>query len=223
LLAIFFSIFCFAPVADASVATQNCPKQVRYKFEKGDTLSEVLWAVGSWRLYGPGGRVARIVGASPHKFSSLKNGLIRLNAVVKISVQFCPDPSRWSIENGFLVRIKHTPHGNKKLVPESKPDLVPLPDSVANPVPALIPAPKPIPSKGPATPVNRQSVPAPATPPVIQPVKSSSPSPHVTPLAKFRRIVTPPPILEPVKESLPETKELKGELSPETLSEFVND
>lgn len=193
---------CFMPKALAG-ETQTCPDSVYYQFLKGDTLSEVLWAVGRWRMYGPRGRIAKIIAASPHKFSNLQDGAIRRGAIVRISVDFCPDPTQWRIADGFLRRIKPISHERQTQEIITKSAHIPVPETRIQ-IPTI-------------------ELPKTQTP-TTQTQKSTDAATNKDTSIQIKEAESSPiKITEPVKEPMPEIKQFNKEITNDALSEFVND
>jgi hypothetical protein len=131
--------------ASARGETLQCPKEAAFVFQKGDTLSDVLWAVGKSRIYGPRGRIAKIVTAHSKKFSKKHYGHIRVSTTLPITVEACPDSTLWAFENGFLVKKRNAHHESPASI--AMPVLQPTPDptpaySIVEPTQETIPAPK---------------------------------------------------------------------------------
>lgn len=83
---------------------KHCPDTVQYTFEKGDSLSEVLYSLNVSPLYGRHGAVAKMVGWQPEKFSSTRYGHVQAGTQMTLRLTDCPDPTVWLIENGVLLK-----------------------------------------------------------------------------------------------------------------------
>lgn len=93
--------------------TETCAGKVLYRFQPGDTLSEVLKVLGHKGLFRRKGMVSKVVRANRSKFVRGRFGHIRSGVVLKLKVLSCPNPNKWSIKNGFLQRTAAEPHDDQ--------------------------------------------------------------------------------------------------------------
>jgi hypothetical protein len=84
-------------------AENSCSGEISYTFKKGETLSLVLRVIGKSNMWGPSGRVAKIVASQPQGFVRSAFGHVLEGATLVLPVEVCPRFPGWKIENGKLL------------------------------------------------------------------------------------------------------------------------
>lgn len=120
-----FMFISMTPSLATADETKPCPETVQYTFERGDTLSEILWSLNISPLYGRHGTVAKMIAQQPGKFSSTQSGHVQAGTQMILNLTVCPDPSLWIIENGILRRRPKVEAGPMPASQEAEPKTTP--------------------------------------------------------------------------------------------------
>jgi hypothetical protein len=155
---VFFSSLMM--IFDAEAAQSNrCPNSAPFVFRAGDTLSEVLWFLGTEPVYGKNGWIEKTIRMNP-KLEAFRNKQIPPGTRVMIPIKQCPLGGGWIIEKGELrapyqhpardqkndsdVRLEQKTDPRPTAVPTPRPTAVPTPRPTA--VPTAVPTPAPTPA-----------------------------------------------------------------------------
>ena len=144
---LFFSSLTVAFHAEAA-AVNRCPSSAPFIFRDGDTLSEVLWYLGSEPVYRKNGWIEKTIRMNP-QLKSYRNKQIPLGTRVVIPIKKCPLGGGWLIENGELKAPYQHPGASQKQDLREKPTPVP---PTPRPTPTFTPTPRPTPTPVPPTP-----------------------------------------------------------------------
>jgi hypothetical protein len=158
-------IISYLPSLAIADETKPCQQTVQYTFERGDTLSEILWSLDVSPLYGRKGAVAKLLSQQPKKFSATPFGYVQAGTQVMLNLTDCPNPSIWIIENGILRK-------RPKVEPEPYPSPLDV-DSEA--LPSEIQEKSSTPISNVAPPQEVKSLPS----TILEPVKEIVPPPKV--------------------------------------------
>ena len=156
-------IVSYLPSVAIADETKPCQETVQYTFERGDTLSEILWSLDVSPLYGRKGAVATIISQNPDKFSTTPLGYVQAGTQLMLNLTDCPNPSIWFIENGILRKRpkvepepERTPSDTESTnlpseIQEKSPtatthtdppqDVKPVPNTILEPVKEIVPPP----------------------------------------------------------------------------------
>ncbi|MEY3901263.1 MAG: hypothetical protein RL189_569 [Pseudomonadota bacterium] len=178
--------------------SSRCPKQADFVFRAGDTLSEVLWFLGSEPVYGKRGWIERTWQLNP-ELSYLRGKEIPPGTRLKIPLKICPLKGGWTLENGELI----SPYHHRKASSESvnQPTVAPTVTPIPSPTPEPTVAPTAVPTPSPT--------PEPTATPTAVPTPSPTPEPTVAPTAV--PTIQPKTKVIPVPTTVPSsaTKKLK--------------
>lgn len=185
----------------------RCPSSATYEFREGDTLSEVLWFLGSEPVYGKRGWIEKTWAINP-TLREFRGKEIPPRTKLKIPLKKCPPLGGWTIENDQLIAPYH--HPKQKLnAPSSEPQPAqpPTPESIpdmsegqnkapAEPPPetttTATPAPTPTATPKPAATPTPTAAPTPAATPAAAPTPTATPTPAAaTPAAAPTKSLTP--------------------------------
>lgn len=145
---LFFSSLTVAFHAEAATVNR-CPSSAPFIFRDGDTLSEVLWYLGSEPVYRKNGWIEKTIRMNP-QLKSYRNKQIPLGTRVVIPIKKCPLGGGWLIENGELKAPYQHPGASQKQDLREKPTPVP-------PTPRPTPTPTPMPNYLTPTPSKKES------------------------------------------------------------------
>ena len=244
-----FSILLTAQEAHAS----SCPRKAPFVFREGDTLSEVLWFLGTEPVYGKRGWIEKTFDLNP-ALEKFRGKQIPPGTKVWIPIKLCPLKGGWTIESGELIAPYHHPTREKSVTqpdndlsktrikePISKPRALPAVKSTATPMavqtvkpaPAQTPTPTPTPKPTPEATVPPIIAPSPlATParpartPQATPfTQTPIPSPAAAPQGASPMIVKTPPPKPPAKTKIEPIQKLRLDIknSKETFEKVKED
>lgn len=174
-----FSIMLTSQEAHAS----SCPRKALFVFREGDTLSEVLWFLGTEPVYGKRGWIEKTFELNP-ALEKFRGKQIPPGTKVWIPIKLCPLKGGWTIESGELIAPYHHPT-REKSVTQPDHDLSKTEIKEPNSKPIALPA-----VKSTATPIAVQTV---------KPTPTLTPTPKPTPEATVPPIIAPSPLATPAR------------------------
>ena len=243
---VFFSSLMM--IFDAEAAQSNrCPNSAPFVFRAGDTLSEVLWFLGTEPVYGKNGWIEKTIRMNP-KLEAFRNKQIPPGTRVMIPIKQCPLGGGWIIEkcelrapyqhpardqkNDSDVRLEQKTYPRPTAVPTPRSTAVPTPrpTAVPTPRPTAVPTPRPtaVPTPKPtAVPTPRPTAvptPRPTAVPTPRPtaVPTAVPTPAPTPASKF---MTPTPVQKTNTKKVAPARKLRNDLrkSQDTFDAIENE
>ena len=135
-----------ANLKSAQASSEPCPRHAPFIFREGDTLSEVLWFLGTEPVYGKRGWIEKTIERNP-ELKQYRNRQIPPGTKVMIPIRKCPLQGGWSINGrGELEAPYHHRKRGVEVAKEQSQDPVPPEPSSAesnsgakNPLPTATP------------------------------------------------------------------------------------
>lgn len=213
--ALFLSYPFLNLLASQEVLASSCPRQAPFVFREGDTLSEVLWFLGTEPVYGKRGWIEKTFDLNP-ALGKFRGKQIPPGTKVLIPIKLCPLKGGWTIENGELIAPYHHSTREKSVTkpdnnlpktdmrePISEPISPPAVKSTATPI--AVPTVKPT-----ATPFIQTPIASPASAPQGASPTIVTPPPKPTPKTKIEPIQKPRLDIKNSKETFEKVKEDEG-------------
>ncbi len=194
--ALFLSYPFVIMLASQEVLASSCPRQAPFVFREGDTLSEVLWFLGTEPVYGKRGWIEKTFNLNPalEKFRGKK---IPPGTKVLIPIKLCPLKGGWTIENGELIAPYHHSTREKSVTqPDNDLPKTDMREPISEPI--SLPA-----VKSTATPVAIPTVKPTATPtpmPTVAPTVRATATPTPMPGVSVPPIIPPSPTAPPARQ-----------------------
>ncbi len=181
----------------------ECPRQAPFVFREGDTLSEVLWFLGTEPVYGKRGWIEKTIAMNP-ELEKYKTGTIPPGTKVMIPIIKCPIRGGWTLnDSGELVAPYHHIKQKTEEAPTPKPTQAATPAPTPKPTQAATPAPTPMPTQA-VTPAPTPKPTQAATPaPTPKPTQAVTPAPTPKPTQAATPAPTPKPSLTPGSTPVP--------------------
>ena len=112
-------LLTFAPrgLSPSSAFAAECPRQATFIFREGDTLSEVLWFLGTEPVYGKRGWIEKTIAMNP-KLEKYRNGQIPPGTSVMIPIIKCPLKGGWKINAKGELEAPY--HHSKEVIPAER-------------------------------------------------------------------------------------------------------
>ncbi|NBO39854.1 hypothetical protein EBU99_14915, partial [bacterium] len=107
------AVFAFCSSVSANTRSEECPRQAPFVFREGDTLSEVLWFLGTEPVYGKRGWIERTIALNP-VLEKYRGKQIPPGTRVMIPIKLCPLRGGWSLSSGELVAPYQHPSKNER-------------------------------------------------------------------------------------------------------------
>ncbi|NBW80187.1 hypothetical protein EBR21_00385 [bacterium] len=159
----------------------KCPSQAPFVFREGDTLSEVLWYLGSEPVYGKRGWIEKTWALNPSQ-THLRGKEIPPGTKLNIPIKECPMRGGWTLENGLLVAPYNHPKRNNAASKSDAQIAASQGQALSTAAPTASPTPKPTPTASPTpkpTPTASPTPkPTPTVPTIPEPPSTDSPSPN---------------------------------------------
>lgn len=182
--------------ASQEVLASSCPRQAPFVFREGDTLSEVLWFLGTEPVYGKRGWIEKTFNLNPalEKFRGKK---IPPGTKVLMPIKLCPLKGGWTIENGELIAPYHHSTREKSVTqPDNDLPKTEMREPISEPI--SLPA-----VKSSATPIAIPTVKPTATPtpmPTVAPTVRATATPTPMPGVSVPPIIAPSPTAPPARQ-----------------------
>jgi len=195
---IFLTDFVSGSIFEHAVtAAPRCPSKAPFVFREGDTLSEVLWFLGSEPVYGKRGWIEKTWAINPH-LKKYRGKDIPPGTRVLIPLKECPPLGGWTIENGELVAPYHHP---QRKTPDSAPKAnAPENQSKNTSIPSATPTQNPTPKPAATPKATQVPTPEPTSTPMPEPTSVPTPEPTSapTPAATSVPDAAPQPKAKPI-------------------------